>query len=167
MSDKHKPGIGYEHPNSHHIQFGSVIAFFLVWFLDSFFIQLALDVRNVIPFPVRLIIFVLGLIISYLLINSSHKKIFLPSNQKSQLITDGVYSYVRHPMYLSILVLLFAFYSISLSFLSLIIWIIAVFFFDQMVTFEEAELLKILGNEYREYMNQVPRWIPRFSSFKR
>jgi len=33
--------------------------------------------------------------------------------------------------------------------------------------FEEAELLKILGNEYQNYMNQVPRWIPRIFFLKR
>jgi protein-S-isoprenylcysteine O-methyltransferase Ste14 len=70
-------------------------------------------------------------------------------------------------MYISVLVLLLSFYFISLSFLALIVWFIAVFFFDRMMIFEEAELLKALGTEYREYMNQVSRWIPRVSSFKR
>ena len=167
MSDKHKPGIGYEHPNSHQIQIGSIVTFFIIWLLDSFLIQFALDVRNIIPLALRVILFIIGLIVSYLLFKYSHEKIFLPPGQKSQLVTDGAYSYVRHPMYISILVLLLSFYFISLSFLALIVWFIAVFFFNRMMIFEEAELLKALGTEYREYMNQVSRWIPRVSSFKR
>jgi protein-S-isoprenylcysteine O-methyltransferase Ste14 len=167
MSDKHKPGIGYEHPNSHQIQIGSIVTFFIIWLLDSFLIQFALDVRNIVPLALRVILFIIGLIVSYLLFNYSHEKIFLPPGQKSQLVTDGAYSYVRHPMYISVLVLLLSFYFISLSFLALIVWLIAVFFFDRMMIFEEAELLKALGTEYREYMNQVSRWIPRVSSFKR
>ncbi len=161
MPVKHKPGIGYEHPYSHHIQIGSIVVFFLVWLLDTFLIKFALDIRNLIPFIIRLILFVIVAIVSYLLINYSHKKIFLPSDQKNRLVNDGVYSYVRHPMYLSIIVLLLAFILLSFSFLSLVSWIIAVFLFNRMMMFEEAELLKILGNEYQNYMNQVPRWIPR------
>ena len=167
MSVKHKPGIGYEHPYSHHIQIGSIVVFFIVWFFDTFLIEFALDIRNLIPFIIRLILFVIVAIVSYLLINSSHKKIFLPSDQKLRLVTDGVYSYVRHPMYLSIIVLLFAFSLLSISFLSLVSWVIAVILFDRMMMFEEAELLKILGNEYQNYMNQVPRWIPRIFFLKR
>ena len=167
MSSKHKPGIGYEHPYSHHIQIGSIVVFFLVWLLDTFLIKFALDIRNLIPFIIRLILFVFIAIVSYLLINSSHKKIFLPSDQKSQLVTDGVYSYVRHPMYLSIIVLLLAFSVLSISFLSIISWVITVFLFNSMMKFEEAELLKILGGEYQNYMNQVPRWIPRISILKK
>ena len=117
MTDRHKPGIGYEHPYSHHIQLGSVIAFILVWIFDSFFFQFALDVRNLVPLPFRLIFFVISLLVAYLLFNYSHEKIFSPSDQGSRLVTDGAYSYVRHPMYLSVLVLLLAFYFSSLSFL--------------------------------------------------
>jgi len=167
MSSKHKPGIGYEHPYSHHIQIGSVVVFFLVWLLDTFLIKFALDMRNLIPVIIRLILFVFIAIVSYLLINSSHKKIFLPSDQKSQLVTGGVYSYVRHPMYLSIIVLLLAFSVLSISFLSIVSWVITVFLFNSMLKFEEAELLKILGGEYQNYMNQVPRWIPRISNLKK
>ncbi|MHA2167691.1 MAG: hypothetical protein ACXAAT_17740, partial [Candidatus Hodarchaeales archaeon] len=114
MSDKHKPGIGYEHPNSHQIQIGSIVAFFIIWLLDSFLIQFALDIRNIVPLALRVILFIIGLIVSYLLFNYSHEKIFLPPGQKSQLVTDGAYSYVRHPMYISVLVLLLSFYFISL-----------------------------------------------------
>jgi len=167
MSTQHKPGIGYEHPYSHHIQIGSIVVFFLVWLIDTFLLEFALDIRNLIPFIIRLILFVIVCIVSYLLIKSSHKKIFLPSDKKSQLVTDGVYSYVRHPMYLSIIVLFFAFILLSISFLSLISWVIAVVLFDRMMKFEEAELLKILGNEYQNYMNQVHRWIPRIFFLKR
>jgi protein-S-isoprenylcysteine O-methyltransferase Ste14 len=167
VSSKYKPGIGYEHPYSHHIQIGSIIVFFLVWILDTFLVEFALDIRNLVPFIIRLILFVIVAITSYLLINFSHKKIFLPSDQKSQLVTDGVYSYVRHPMYLSIIVLLLAFSLLSISFLSLISWVIIVFLFNRMMIFEEAELLKILGIEYRNYMSQVPRWIPRISNLKK
>ena len=166
MSHNHKPGIGLEHPYSHQIQIGSVVAFFLIWLVDSFFIQFALEIRNLVPLALRLILFVLGIIITYLLFNYSHEKIFLPPGQKSELATDGAYSYVRHPMYLSVLMLLLSYYFLSLSFFALIIWIVAAFFFDRMMIFEEAELLKALGTEYQEYMNQVPRWIPRLSSLK-
>ena len=98
--------------------------------------------------------------------NSSHNKVFSSSDESTGIISDGVYSYLRHPMYLSVLMLLLAFVVLSVSFLSFIVWIIAFFLFDRMVIFEENELIKILGKEYRDYTKHVPRWIPRLSSVR-
>ena len=159
--------IGKEHPYSHQIQIGSVIGFFLILILDFFFIRfLTQEVEDIIPLYFRVPLFLFLVIYAFILVNYSHNKIFSKSNESPHLVSSGVYSYTRHPMYLSILVLLLSFLVLSLSFLSFIPWIIAVFLFNRMVIFEENELINILGDEYRNYMKRVPRWIPR-PSFRR
>ena len=164
MSTQHQPGLGIEHPYSHQIMIGSVTFFFLTWMLDTFFIQWFVDLRNGVPIIVRIFLFVLTVIFSFILMNTSQKKIFSPSNSPKGLVSDGIYGIVRHPLYLSIPVLFLAFTFLSLSLLSLIAILIVFYFFNKMVVFEEKELVHILGEDYREYMNKIPRWIPRLSS---
>jgi protein-S-isoprenylcysteine O-methyltransferase Ste14 len=164
MNSHNHEGIGPEHPYSHMIQISSVIAFFLVWILDVFVIHFASEISNSIHLVIRVVLFLIFVTFSFFLFNSSHDKVFSHSNEPKGLISSGVYSYIRHPMYLSVLVLLLAFTILTFSLLSFIPWIIAVILFDRMVIFEEGELVKIMGNEYHEYMKQVPRWIPRLTS---
>ncbi|MHA2289249.1 MAG: methyltransferase family protein [Promethearchaeota archaeon] len=167
MSTQHQPGLGVEHPYSHQIMIGSVLFFFITWILDTFFIQLLVDVRNGVPLIIRAFLFVITLVISIVLMNTSQKKIFSHSDKNQGLVSDGVYSIVRHPLYLSIPVLYLAFTLLSLSVLSFTSILLIFYFFNKMVDFEEVELIKILGNNYRDYMNNVPRWIPRLPSIFR
>ena len=161
MSSQYRSGVGFEHPYSHQIMIGSAIFFFLVWILDSFLFQVFVDIRNLVPFVLRIFLFLITTGLSFLLMNTSQKKIFSPPKDSTGLVSDGIYAVVRHPLYLSIPVLYLAFVFLSFSLISSIPVFITFFFFNWMVEFEEEELVKILGNEYVTYMRNVPRWIPR------
>ncbi len=164
MSSHDYAGIGPEHPYSHEIQVGSSIAFAVFWVIDTFVLHLGEEFIKTIWIGFRVTIFILLVLLAYILMNSSHSKIF--GNQGEKLIVDsGIYSYIRHPMYISIIVLFLAFFMLSFSFLSLIPLIGAIFAFDRMMAFEERELVKILGESYQSYVNKVPRWFPRPSRF--
>lgn len=160
MSPHDHVGIGPEHPYSHEIQIGSVIIFAITWIFDTFVFHLGEELKESIWIGFQVVIFCLLAIIAYILINSSHNKIFGDQSEDS-VVKTGIYSYIRHPMYISIIVLLSAFFVLSLSFLSLIPLIGATIAFDRMMAFEERELVKILGEQYQAYMIEVPRWIPR------
>ncbi|MHA1978313.1 MAG: methyltransferase family protein [Candidatus Hodarchaeales archaeon] len=167
MSAQHQPGVGIEHPYSHQIMIGSAVFFFFTWIFDTFFIQLFVDLRNGVSIVIRIILFVLTISLSFILMNKSQKKIFSQSHDRTGLVSDGVYALVRHPLYLSIPILYIAFTFLSLSILSIISIIFIFYFFNVMVDFEEKELVKILGDGYRNYMNNTPRWIPRLSAIYR
>jgi protein-S-isoprenylcysteine O-methyltransferase Ste14 len=74
-------------------------------------------------------------------------------------VTRGLYSYSRHPMYVTEVLLLLGVSIASASWVfilfPIIIWVGAVYF----IKIEEAYTLGHYGATYREYMNRTPRWI--------
>jgi protein-S-isoprenylcysteine O-methyltransferase Ste14 len=78
----------------------------------------------------------------------------------SQLVKSGLYSYIRHPLYLSIFLLGTGIMMKNPETLQLIlatINLIAVFITAKI---EEAEMLEKFGSEYREYMKETKMFIP-------
>ncbi len=84
----------------------------------------------------------------------------LDLNSTTHLIDTGIYRYTRNPMYLSLLLILIAYFFYLGNPLS--IW--GIFFYYFMTTKfqikkEEKLLLKQFGNQYQAYMHRVRRWI--------
>jgi hypothetical protein len=78
---------------------------------------------------------------------------------EKELIRTGVYGIVRHPMYLAGLAI-FTFSPI-VTVNGLTVTVLADFYFLFGVFIEERRFLRSFGDEYREYMRQVPRLIPK------
>jgi len=79
---------------------------------------------------------------------------------RSYLLRRGLYAASRHPMYLSELILLFGwviFYGSVALLVAFVIWFL--FFNYYQMPLEERILEKHFGDAYRDYKNQVPRWI--------
>jgi len=78
----------------------------------------------------------------------------------TQLVTKGIYKYVRHPMYASLLFLGWGmfFKAMNPASIALIGVITAALFITCKV--EEREMISRFGEEYREYMKRTKRWIP-------
>ncbi|MFW9849655.1 MAG: methyltransferase family protein [Candidatus Thorarchaeota archaeon] len=78
-----------------------------------------------------------------------------------QLITRGTYRYIRHPIYLG-MILLFIGYIISLAgILVSIVWTFILFIILRERIIQEEELLKLrFGREYDEYVSRTCRLIP-------
>jgi methanethiol S-methyltransferase len=85
----------------------------------------------------------------------------LKENQDSGLITTGIFSKIRHPINAGTLLLIlgFAVFSLSLAaVLTAICWWIYIF---MAIPVEEKRLLDTYGEEYRKYMERVPRLLPK------
>jgi protein-S-isoprenylcysteine O-methyltransferase Ste14 len=86
-----------------------------------------------------------------------------PIDPPKELLVNGLYRYVRNPMYVGVLIVLlgeaFLFCSVDLLFYSFIM--LAVFHLF-VVLYEEPTLAKKFGESYRRYLLEVPRWWPRF-----
>ncbi len=88
----------------------------------------------------------------------------LELNADHRLVTRGVYAFVRHPMYLSFIVLgigqalLLANWIAGLSGLVATALLVAV-----RLPHEEAMMLEAFGDEYRDYMRRTGRLLPRLS----
>jgi protein-S-isoprenylcysteine O-methyltransferase Ste14 len=81
---------------------------------------------------------------------------------EGQLVTGGLYRHVRHPHYLSIIVI-----SLGVTFLMQSLIFLICTLFTSLALFKEAQkeerlLTEIFGAQYREYMDKVRwRFIPR------
>jgi protein-S-isoprenylcysteine O-methyltransferase Ste14 len=81
-----------------------------------------------------------------------------PSGQP---VTRGIYRYSRHPMYVTMVLILLGVSIISASWVFLLFAVIteAGVTRPYSVKIEEAQCLGHYGDAYREYMNRTPRWI--------
>ena len=157
-------GLGSEHPHCDSIQLLMLILFFSVWGMDnlsSFTFGVSTVLIDSSSLPIRLFPAVFSFIVGVYLIVKSHEVIFGEKGGKPELIDSGVYSLVRHPMYLGVLVFCLAFFFVIPSLLSLLVWVIFFITYDKMVTYEEKDLIRILGGEYVEYQRRVSKWCPR------
>ena len=129
------------------IMIGPLTAYFNVW---------ELPLNKIYTIISGLLIFILGTIVYF------KWEIFWYKTYKGQLVTNGIFKYIRHPHYTSLIIIgiglalffysLFAFF-ISILAIPIIIW---------SILDEEKLLIKQYGDEYRKFMEKTPwRLIPR------
>lgn len=90
-----------------------------------------------------------------------------PWNPTRKLIIGGMYAYVRNPMILGVFTVLLG-EALAISSFGILSWAL-IFFAINTVYFifsEEPGLEKRFGEEYREYKQNVPRWIPRLKPYR-
>jgi protein-S-isoprenylcysteine O-methyltransferase Ste14 len=81
--------------------------------------------------------------------------------ENHQLITSGIFRYIRHPIYSGALLGVFGFYLAYRSLIVLIaVSIIHFLIFKHRLLFEEGILTEEFGEEYKEYMKRTKRLIP-------
>lgn len=84
-----------------------------------------------------------------------------PIDPPKQLVVQGLYRYVRNPMYLGVLILLLgetAFFRSSALLQYTLAWFIVVNLF--VVLYEEPSLRHRFGESYERYLRSVHRWLP-------
>ena len=85
-----------------------------------------------------------------------------PIDAPRNLVVNGLYRFVRNPMYLGVFSLIVSraiFYWSLPIVLYLLFVMVCVNLFIHL--YEEPHLRKIFGEQYLEYCRRVPRWIPR------
>ncbi|MFV2060068.1 MAG: isoprenylcysteine carboxylmethyltransferase family protein [Gammaproteobacteria bacterium] len=89
------------------------------------------------------------------------------AKQQNQLVTEGLYRFVRHPQYTGLFIALFGegvvHWPTLFSVAILPVIIIAYYFLSRS---EEKKVLEQFGDEYRTYQKQVPMFIPQFGQWK-
>jgi protein-S-isoprenylcysteine O-methyltransferase Ste14 len=128
------------------IMIGPLTAIYKIWEIPmSLFLSIIFGI----------ILFILGAFVYF------KWEIFWEKNYHGQLVTEGIFRYIRHPHYTSLLIvgfgLAFFFYSIA----AVVIAIIAVPIMIISIIDEEKLLIKQYGKEYTEFMKKTPwRLIP-------
>lgn len=92
---------------------------------------------------------------------------YISGNKRQELITDGPYSIVRHPLYFFSLIgaLGIGFGSENILVLALLI-IFYLFYYPLTILVEERKLTDQFGQAYLDYMERTPRFLPKLSLYK-
>ncbi len=78
----------------------------------------------------------------------------------TQLATTGLYQYIRHPIYSSILYGAWGVYFKHLTWISFSLVIMTIVFLTITAKMEEAENIRYFGDEYLNYMKKTKMFIP-------
>ena len=78
----------------------------------------------------------------------------------TQLITNGIYHYIRHPLYGSLLMLALGVFFKRITWLSIILVALAVIFLTITAKIEEKENLAFFGSAYLDYKSKTKMFIP-------
>lgn len=138
----------------------------IVWVTDSFILNLTTQLSKEIPIQFRLFVFAILALIAFRLVNGSHKLVLRDvENNKPKVVTEDVYALLRHPMYSAYIIVFIAFIQLTMSLISIVPLVVTVILLNVIAAYEEKELIKILGQDYIDYMKKVPRWIPNLRMF--
>lgn len=142
-----------------------ILALFLlnmdVWFLSPF------SWHQLISWPL-LIISIIPLVLGVrMLISKGKPKAqreaepqLLAFEKTSTLVTTGIYRYIRHPLYSSLLFLTWGIFFKSLTWPSALLALAATLFLIATALADETECMRFFGQEYQNYMNQTKRFVP-------
>jgi protein-S-isoprenylcysteine O-methyltransferase Ste14 len=132
-----------------------------VWIADSFFLRATIFLNAYVPLAIRIPVGAILLVLSALLARASLGIIFGETRKEPHVVRKGVFAAVRHPMYLSEILLYLGLLLISLSLAAGAVWLAAIGFLHYVSRAEEKLLLARFGDEYAAYMREVPMWVPR------
>lgn len=79
-------------------------------------------------------------------------------DQKTELITSGIYGFTRNPYFVSYLLMFAAYTILTQNAILCVLAIIGFLFVHVMIKKEEDYLLTVHGNSYMEYKSKVPRY---------
>jgi protein-S-isoprenylcysteine O-methyltransferase Ste14 len=171
--DKHRPRIftrkdhegrtdlTLEHPFTDSGQIVGALVFFVLWALDSFVLRFSTSLSFLIPGYIRLPPAVALLILAFYMAWTGLNVVFKEVREPPVVIDKGVFSWVRHPIYLSEIMLYVGLFLISPSLISLAVIVLVFFFLDFVAGYEEKKLEEKFGQSYRDYRRRVGKWFPK------
>ncbi|UCE05095.1 MAG: isoprenylcysteine carboxylmethyltransferase family protein, partial [bacterium] len=147
---------------------------FFAW--EIILIMFAVNIRYWIkdPFSIRQIIAWTLLIISLILIfqgvqlfrqkggidQDRNDPSLVGIEKTTELVKTGVYGYIRHPFYSSLLFLAWGIFFKQITWITLLLGITATMFLIITAKKEETENIEYFGEAYREYMQNTKMFIP-------
>ena len=160
MKSENGCGIGAEFPHAHKIDLINIVVFGIAWLVDIGIFRMHIRYGFFILDSIRVIIFLILLTLGFSLIKVSWKVITPEIYESETLLLEGIYKYIRHPMYMGILVIYMSLVLLNLSLIMLAAWILIFLVMNIMASYEERHLIKIFGQDYKNYKDKVSKWFP-------
>jgi protein-S-isoprenylcysteine O-methyltransferase Ste14 len=158
---EHRPDIAGEH------RFGDLfqgLFFFLfigVVIIDRLFLNTSTILSPYFPIWARILIAILILWLAWHLAVGGLRIVFGEIRKKPIVVNQGIFSQTRHPIYLGAILMYLAALVLTLSLVAGVIWVFIILYYRFLARYEEKLLIGKFGDDYRQYMTQVPMWIPR------
>ena len=137
------------------------VLFFSVYIIDSHILKWTTGLNAVVLTWLRVPLGIVLVLISSVLSWQGLKIVFGETRAEPAVIRKGVFSLVRHPIYLAEVLLYGGLLCFNLSLAAAVVWIAAIIFLHWICRYEERLLLERFGEDYRDYMDDVPMWFPR------
>jgi protein-S-isoprenylcysteine O-methyltransferase Ste14 len=138
------------------------IIFSCVWISDTFLFKYSTFSNKYFLPVVRIPLGIVLLSLSAYLSRTGLSIVFDEKREVPCVIRKSVFGIVRHPIYLSEILLYLGLLMLRISLAAAVIWIFAIVFLHYISRYEEKLLLSRFGEEYKKYMDEVPMWIPLF-----
>jgi len=93
----------------------------------------------------------------------AHREIepqLLAFENTSSLVTSGIYHYIRHPLYSSLLFLTWGIFFKALTWLGILMTLAATLFLVATARADEIECVRFFGLSYQAYMKRSKRFVP-------
>ena len=169
MAHKHSHGHGLEERDDltgeHRLgdagQAALACLFAVVWIADTLFLKATTFLNAAVPVAVRIPLGVLLLALAGYLAVTGLSIVFGERRETPCVIRKSVFGVVRHPVYLSEILLYLGFLMFSVSLAAVGVWVVAIAFLHHISRAEETLLIARFGEEYEQYVRDVPMWIPR------
>lgn len=159
--EQQRSDLSGEHPLGDAGQLVLACLFFAMWVADTFVLQYTTWLNHYVPLAVRIPFGIALLVVSGYLATMGLSIVFGEKREKPGVIRKSVFGIIRHPIYLSEIVLYLSLLVISLSLAAAVVWGIVILFLHLISRYEERLLLARFGEQYTKYMQEVPMWTPR------
>jgi protein-S-isoprenylcysteine O-methyltransferase Ste14 len=80
---------------------------------------------------------------------------------KGELVTEGPYSYVRHPQYAGLFIIMIGMLIQWPTIITALMFPVLVFAYYRLSKREESDMIKMFGDEYKRYIEKTAMFIPR------
>lgn len=158
---KHREDLTGEHKFGDVGQLIIAILFMVVWILDSFFFNYTTFPNDIIPLAVQITLGIITLIVAFSLARAGMRIVFGEVRETPRVIKKGVFAVVRHPIYISEILFYLGLLFLRISLAATFVWIVAIVFLNFLSRYEEKLLLARFGDEYKQYMKDVPMYFPK------
>lgn len=86
-------------------------------------------------------------------------RIGIDTNQKTKLITNGIFSISRNPIFIGIIFSALGYFLVLPNAITLAILVLDIALIQVQVALEEKHLNGIHGDDYKKYCDNVRRWL--------
>lgn len=138
-----------------------LIVFLIVWIADCFFLKYSTLFSEYVPLYVRIPLAIFVFIIAGYLAKQGLNTVFAQVREKPIVIQNGVFSVVRHPIYLGAVLFYLSLLVVHFSLIAALIWVIIILFYVYLCKYEEKLLIQKYGSDYETYKSETPMLLPR------